>query len=230
MVAIVLLPGMDGSGELFEDFAAELKAKSIVIPYPSGQPLGYNDLESLVLAALPKGEPFILLGESFSGPVAIALAARQLPLLRGVVLVCSFSKLPLSLPKFVKRLLIKLPFWRAPISLTAMVLLGRFRTRTIEKKLAIAIDAVSANVWKARLGAVLDVDKTAVLRDVNVPLLYLRASQDRVVFPSAGAHICNVAPQAKLVTIEGPHFLLQAKPRESADVVRKFARYYGLSP
>ncbi len=31
----------------------------------------------LVRAALPAGEPYILLGESFSGPIALALAAER---------------------------------------------------------------------------------------------------------------------------------------------------------
>ena len=65
MVAGVLLPGMDGSGALFDEFVSELQSKSIVISYPD-QPFGYEELEQHVRSRLPIDEPFMLLAESFS--------------------------------------------------------------------------------------------------------------------------------------------------------------------
>jgi pimeloyl-[acyl-carrier protein] methyl ester esterase len=223
VLAVVLLPGMDGSGALFEDFASELKATSLVISYPTDQPLGYGELEEFVLAALPKTEPFILLAESFSGPIAVALAARQLPQLRGVVLVCSFAKAPLAFPTFLQKYLARLPFWRVPVALAARVLLGRYRSKAIEMKLEQAIRAVSPEVWRGRLRAALSVDSTTDLCRIQVPVLYLRASEDKVVFSSASEVICRHVSTAKVMEIEGPHFLLQAKPIESAAAIRAFA-------
>ena len=229
VVAIVLLPGMDGSGALFEDFASELKARSFVISYPPDQPLGYGELEEFVLAALPKTEPFILLAESFSGPIAVALAARQVPQLRGLVLVCSFAKAPLTFPTFLQKYLAGLPFWRAPVALAARVLLDAYRSKTIEAKLEHAIRAVSPQVWNVRLRAVLGVDLTTDLCRIQIPVLYLRASEDKVVFSSASEVICRHVSAAKVVEVEGPHFLLQAKPKESAAAIRAFANEYGLA-
>jgi pimeloyl-[acyl-carrier protein] methyl ester esterase len=229
VVTVVLLPGMDGSGALFEDFVSELKARSIVVSYPVDQPLGYRELEELVLASLPSNESFIVLAESFSGPIAISLATRQLPQLRAVVLVCSFAKLPLAFPVALRKFLASLPFWRAPAPVAASALMGRFSSRTAEAKLKRAIRTVGSDVWKARLRAVLAVDTTASLCRIHVPLLYLRASEDRVVFRSASALISEHLPAAKVVEVEGPHFLLQAKPRESAAEVRAFANENGLA-
>jgi pimeloyl-[acyl-carrier protein] methyl ester esterase len=79
MVAIVLLPGMDGTGAMFAGFASspEEEHRPIIVSYPEDQPLGYRDLEALARTFVPTNEPFILLGESFSGPIAISLAASN---------------------------------------------------------------------------------------------------------------------------------------------------------
>ena len=200
MVTVVLLPGMDGSGALFEDFASELKAKSIVISYPDDQPLGYGELNEFVLAALPNNEPFILLAESFSGPIAIALAGRHLPLLRAVVLVCSFAQPPLRSPFGARRFRL-----RPECCLVAFVL-------QLQKRDSSASCArLRPRVWKARLRAVLAVDSTTSLGRIQVPVLYLRASEDSVVFRSASEVISEHVWGAKIMEIEGPHFLLQAK-------------------
>jgi hypothetical protein len=77
MVTLVLLPGMDGTGTLFEPFVAALGHEFAVkvVDYPRAEPLGYEQLELFATAALPSEGPLILLGESFSGPIAVALAA-----------------------------------------------------------------------------------------------------------------------------------------------------------
>jgi pimeloyl-ACP methyl ester carboxylesterase len=98
-VALVLLPGMDGTASLFSEFSTALGAEFEVIPvsYPSDVPLGYRELEQVARAALPEDKPFVLLGESFSGPIAIAIAASSPPGLLGLVLCCSFARNPLPL-------------------------------------------------------------------------------------------------------------------------------------
>ena len=74
---LVLLPGLDGSGKLFRGFINSIGAalEPRIVSYPPDQPLGYEELESLIEAALPSQRPFFLLGESFSGPLA-ARSAR----------------------------------------------------------------------------------------------------------------------------------------------------------
>jgi len=96
MVTIVLLPGMDGSGTLFADFVSTLGSslEIIVVSYPKEIALGYDGLEEIVRAQLPLGKPFFLLGESFSGPIAISLAAEKPDGLLGLILSCTFAKNP----------------------------------------------------------------------------------------------------------------------------------------
>ena len=96
MVTLILLPGMDGTGLLFQDFVEALDAdvRTVVVSYPKNESLNYAALESTVLYQVPMDEPYVLLAESFSGPVAISIAASCPPRLLGVVLCCSFARNP----------------------------------------------------------------------------------------------------------------------------------------
>jgi pimeloyl-ACP methyl ester carboxylesterase len=219
---------MDGTGSLFSDFISALPkgSKALVVAYPPNQPLGYAELETLVSAQLPS-QPYILVGESFSGPIAIALAAAAPAGLHGVVLVCSFAKAPV--PAVLGALLSWLPLWRAPARLAAAALLGRHSSPSHRERLSAAMGKVSTDAWRARLRAALSVDAVSKLKAVKVPLLYLRAASDRVVPRSAWNQIKRSLPAARLAEVDGPHFLLQAKPVECAAQVTAFAKEVGFA-
>ena len=72
---IILLPGLDGTGHLFEPFVHALptEVEASVISYPADSALSYTELVDFVSHKLPK-EDFFLLGESFSGPIVYQLA------------------------------------------------------------------------------------------------------------------------------------------------------------
>ncbi len=80
MVALVLLPGLDGTGLLFDEFTSALGSDVdvIVASYPVNKPLGYAELEPIARSFIPSDNPFFLLGESFSGPIALSIAASSL--------------------------------------------------------------------------------------------------------------------------------------------------------
>nr|WP_194151606.1 hypothetical protein [Pseudomonas caspiana] len=56
---LVLLPGMDGTGELFQPFVSALKHRcdTVVVTYPSDIPLSYEDLQAIARQALPTVQP-----------------------------------------------------------------------------------------------------------------------------------------------------------------------------
>ena len=81
---IVLLPGLDGTGELFErvaPFLAEYLTVKI-IRYPLDPTLGYAGYTELVRREIGRRQVF-LLGESFSGPVAVRVAETARPANQG---------------------------------------------------------------------------------------------------------------------------------------------------
>ena len=226
MTVLVLLPGLGGTSELFEPFVAALGSAvaTKIIRYPGDGALGYDALAALVRAALPVGEPYVLLGESFSGPIAISLAAEGGAQLRGLVLCCSFARNPRPSLGPLRVLLPLAPIVPRPLGLLSRLLMGRLVTDTLRRSLAQALRQLAARALKARLRAVLSIDVSAELSRVAVPVLYLHATEDRVVPDAALRHIRRIRPEARVVSIPAPHFLLQTRPGEAARAVLGFIR------
>ena len=224
MLTIVLLPGMDGTGQLFEPFIAALQGKFRVqvVQYPTVGALGYEELEVIARRQLPSTGQFVILGESFSGPIAISIAASQPQGLVGLVLCSSFARNPIPALTVLNPFVGALPVKLAPLAVLSYLLLGKFATPTLRSALASALAQVSASALRARIKAVLSSDVSAKLKAVKVPLLYLLASQDRVVPASAAKCIAQTLPSTEVVSIEAPHFLLQVAPTAAASVIGTF--------
>ena len=75
---------------------------------------------------------------------------------------------------------------------------------------------------KARIGAVPGIDVRPALAKIRVPVLYLRATEDRLVPRRCADAIARVATQTHVVDIEAPHMLLQVAPAAAAAAVRAF--------
>jgi pimeloyl-ACP methyl ester carboxylesterase len=224
MVALVLLPGLDGTGLQFANFAASWRSdiKIIVAAYPTHATLGYPELEPIARSFLPKDQPFILLGESFSGPIAISIAASRPPGLLGLILCCSFARNPRPSLSALRPLLRVAPISALPLSLLSFFVLGRFSSPALRRSLAESLAQVSPSVLRARARAVLSVDFSAALSRIDVPVLYLRASEDRLVPQSASQEVAALAPTTKVVEFSAPHCLLQVLPSQVAAVIHEF--------
>lgn len=224
MITLVLLPGMDGTGIFFEDFAAAVRPefKPVIVAYPDDPSLGYAELEPLARAALPHDEPFLILGESFSGPTAISVAASHPPGLLGLILCVTFARNPHPLLPLVSAILKPLPAWRLPRFIQQPNLFGRFNSPYLRAKLGEVRGSVSQKTLKARLEAVASVDVSTQLSRVAVPVLYLRAKNDRVVSRAACDHIGKVLPGVEVAELDAPHLLLQTVPQEALAAIRNF--------
>ena len=225
----VVLPGMDGTGALLDGFIAAMAPRfdTEVIAYPRDRALGYAELAEFVHPRLPTDRPYLLLGESFSGPVAIALAAQRPPYLAGLVLCASFARAPRPpwspwsaalLPRWAT----KLPLSRLPDWAVSQMMLGRWSDARWRARLRAALNAVQPAVLAHRLDAIRDVDTTDMLREIDLPTLYLRATRDRLVGPDSLSAIRRARPQLRCVEIEAPHFMLQACPGKAASAIRQW--------
>ncbi|MEZ5515686.1 MAG: alpha/beta hydrolase [Steroidobacteraceae bacterium] len=226
---LVLLPGLDGTGDLFNPLIAALGDgyPSVVVRYPCDEPLGYSALTDRVRALLPDDQPYVLLGESFSGPIAISLAAEQLPSLRGLILCGSFASSPWAWMATVGKLDAVLPVHLVADLLGARLLMGRFATPALRALLYASVHRVAPEVFRVRVHEALRVDVTRELAAVQVPALYLRATEDRVVPPTAGHKFASALQRATLVDVVGPHCLLQCSPEATAKEIHAFLRPLG---
>ena len=224
MLTLVLLPGMDGTGVFFEDFAAALcpEFKPIIVAYPNDPCLGYIELEALARAALPQNDPYLILGESFGGPIAISIAASNPPGLLGLILCVTFARNPHPLLPLISAILKPLPAVRVPRFIQQPNLFGRFNSPYLRAKLRKVRGLVSQKTLKARLEAVASIDVSENLRRVSVPTHYLRAKRDRVVSRSSCDHIRKIHPSVEVVELDAPHLLLQTVPQAAKSAIEKF--------
>ncbi|CAB3634010.1 MAG: serine aminopeptidase domain-containing protein [Achromobacter pulmonis] len=223
---LVLLPGMDGTGDLFGPLLSALPPAPppVVVRYPTTEPLGYAALEPRVRQALPAQAPFVLLAESFSGPLGAAIAAAPPPNLRGLILCASFIRAPYPRLGVARPLAGWLPLKLMPRAILHHLLLGAYGTPALRAALDQAVAQVAPAVMQARLKAVMAADQTATFAAVRMPLLYLQARHDRVVPAAAAALVARLAPQTRLIGIEAPHCLLQAAPEAAAEAITGFLR------
>jgi pimeloyl-[acyl-carrier protein] methyl ester esterase len=225
-MTIILLPGMDGTGELFEPFMDALRGEFnlSLVKYPVNEALGYAELEAIVRTFLPLQQPYVILGESFSGPIAVSIAASAGKNLKALILCCTFAKNPRPALSLMRGLVDFLPVAFAPVTVLSHLLLGRFSTAVLRLKLVQSLNKVSPNALRARLKEVLAVNVSQKIASIQVPVLYLRATHDRLVPPSTSILMAKLLPKMQLVELAAPHFLLQTVPIEAAKVVSDFIR------
>ncbi len=226
MPNLVILPGLDGTGARFADFIRAIApaVDARVIPFPTDEPLGYAELETLVRQALPSDRRFVLLAESFSGPLAIRIGADPPRGLAGVILCGTFAKNPYPWLRRMRPLAVRLPIKSLPRWLRAPLMWGSGNPRRAPPRGQRAISAVAAPVIRRRIGEVLSVDETARLGAIELPILVLTAARDRLL-PRAATHLLlQSLPLAQFEEIDGPHLLLQSRPSECAVPVLRFVR------
>jgi len=223
MATLILLPGLDGTGDLFAAFVAVLRGHDArVIDYPREGALSYAALEELVREKLPRDQDYFLLAESFSGPIGIAIAASSPPHLKGLILCGSFAANPLPSLEPLATLFGYLPAVRVPATWTAPWLYEGRETPELRRAHADAMAKVSRETIHARVSAVLAVDNRPLLARIKVPMIYLRATADRLIPLAAGREIVNLRPDVEWVEIDAPHFMLQTEPEACARAVEKF--------
>jgi pimeloyl-ACP methyl ester carboxylesterase len=223
--AIVLLPGMDGTGKLFAPLIDRLKgaATPVAVSYPTTEPLGYTELIALARKALPENQPYVLLGESFSGPIAIRLAAERPNGLIGLALCASFVSSPMSWLRPFRSLLPAAPIGILARTLGPKRLMGRFQTPALTQLVREVLSRVSTRVLRARIRAAMDVDASTQLAQVDVPTIYMRATEDALLPRAAVDQYRRSAAAGSVVDIIGPHSLALCVPEAVSDTLSEFA-------
>jgi pimeloyl-ACP methyl ester carboxylesterase len=221
----MMLPGLDGSTDLFARFLARASGALDFrrVPYPKDRFLDYADLERMVWPQLPRGEPFAMLGESFGGPLTLKIAAGKPPGLVGVVLAATFHRRPAN--ALVARAAPLGPaFFRLPLPphVVRLLLAGGDAPPELVEEVREAVRHVPAGVMAARAREALKVDASDALRRCPVPLLFLGGKRDHLLRSTLPTEIRALQPRAEVRMLDTPHLVLQRKPEESMKIVEEF--------
>jgi len=224
-----MLPGLDGTGLLFRPLVATLSGTGTkVVTYPNDKALSLDEHAHWVIRQLPV-DKVVLLAESFSGLVALRVLQDALSRIAAVIFVGAFAEPPrpllLRLAPVVSR---AGPLMRnTPAFLLRQFCLGGDATVSQLNLLRGALAAVPPQVLSSRL-ALIGARRSWGKANFGVPCLYLQASDDRLVPASAAEWFRGRFERFELERVDGPHFLLQARPHECAQRISEFSARIGV--
>lgn len=180
----------------------------------------YDDIARWLRPQLGTGS-YAIVAESFSGPLAVRLAAAHPAGLKALILVASFSRAPHRLPAFLASALYLLPLRSLVfIRLTQRLLVGKWGPKTFPEDFVKVLQAVPRRTLVGRLRAVARVDVSGELTEIRVPKLMITASADALVPRSCSARFA--AAGWMLASVEGPHFLALTRAEDVADRIERF--------
>lgn len=220
------MPGLDGTGLLFDRFLAELppEFRTLVIAYPNAGEATIEEHAAIAKSLIPK-EKITILAESFSGLVAMNLLRSGDVEVDKIIFVASFVQSPRPIIRSLSPLF---PLLGKAVKFVPKATLRIFclDSRSSEADL-IKLKNVIAQVNPATIAARLERISSARAthgEPLDVPAYYLEATLDRLVPKSAGETLMFQFKECISIPIVGPHFLLQATPMECAKVVANILR------
>jgi len=221
---LILLPGLDGTGELFEPLLKALSGKRTIeiIRYPTERQLTYNELSEYVNDIIKDKSSVCLVAESFSGPVALKLLKENKNKIKEVILVASFITPP---GKYLLKLASLFPVesllkYGMPDYLIKRYCLGLKATDEMLNTFKKAIKLVNPKVLADRLREITKLNKHEFDGLSGNKITYIQAKNDKLVSKNCLRELASVVP-VEVKLINGPHFLLQAQPRECAEIILK---------
>jgi len=220
---LVVLPGMDGTGRLLKPFIDCLgrRVDAQLFDYPTHVIQSYDEIINNVEAVLPRdGEDFVILAESFAGPIGLALAQKGIPGLRALILVVTFAVTP------------RHPLLQLTRALPMSKLLSLPVPRRFARRLMLggsppegALDTllfhmISPEVLASRLEEMrkLSLD----LEVLNMPAMYIQATKDLLLPDNALSDLEALLPQLEIHRLDGPHLIMDTQPKTCARLVIGF--------
>jgi len=230
---LILLPGLDGSGRLFEPLLSALPPtlSASVVRYPAEQSLSPRVIFPCIREVIPWDRPYVLVAESLAASLALQFAEEQQQNIRAVVLCASFVSNPVPAHsgvgafQWAASLMGEDKFWLEKEPSPALVrkhLTGEDSPPALVDQAVEVLRSFRPDVLSSRVQSIFNADARRELRDCEKPLLYLQASEDQFVRPGALDEIRGIKPSVKIAVVKGPHLLLQRNPRGAIDAIRAF--------
>lgn len=225
-IAIVLLPGLNGTDGLFQSLLDTIPSefKTLCISYPSHEENNYRELAAYVLSEINKIESeYLLVGESFSGPIATLVSKENPKGLLGTLLVATFISPPnLKIARLLP--------WELLFSLVKPLYIAKQWLKlkgtpasTFDSAL-IEVQKSSPRILSARIKEIFRVDVKNELANCKIPMMYFRGEKDYVVPERNLKEILKVRPDMEVVRFNTGHFLLQSSPAKAWEAIVEFTQ------
>ncbi len=222
MSRLLLLPGMNGTTDFFVDLLRALppSIEARAIAHSTTRPQSYAEIAEELGPLVARSSPCALLGESFSGPLSILLAAQHPAAVRALVLVGTFLRAPFPTPRFVaSRVGPSLFRKRPPAWLVRAVLYGSDASDAQVASFQDCLATVDSAVLARRLQEVMRVDVREAFARLRIPILYLAGRRDRLVRGWNVAAMQKLQPAMRVISLDAPHLIVQRQPAASAQAI-----------
>jgi pimeloyl-ACP methyl ester carboxylesterase len=167
---------------------------------------GYEDVLEVVRRATAEFAEFYVLGLSFSGPLAVMLAAEEPKRVKGVILAATFIRVPRPALKRLRLACNGPMLWMWRICRRVPIWAFKSRHDPLLADKAETLRRVPARCFAGRVRALIDIDVSSALRRCRQPILCISFRGDRVVPYRNVEDIMREAPSATHATIPGGHF------------------------
>ena len=180
---LVLLPGLDGTGRLYAPLVDALgdRCDTRIVSYPALETPA--DYIALAEDAIPTDRKPVLVAESFSGPIALALLAAHPDRFAGAVLSATYARPPMGLVVSVAHKL-RLSTFVNPVmneQILRLFCLNGVSDLGLIRDIVEVVRPIDRATMGSRLRAMVQMDGLPHLADVRCPVLVLSATRDRVV-------------------------------------------------
>jgi 3-oxoadipate enol-lactonase len=208
---LVLVPGMDGTGQLFYRQVPLLATRYRVATYTLRDDAATMDVlvEDLarVIATAAAGAPAVVIGESFGGTVALSFALAHPELVRALVVLNSFSRFLPQVRLHLAIAALRLMPWQTMAlvrRLTAFRLHSRYTHRAEIRRFLELTRNTRREGYIARLSILQRYDARERLGALRVPTLFLASELDHLI-PSVreGRAMAERVPGAVLRILAG---------------------------
>jgi pimeloyl-[acyl-carrier protein] methyl ester esterase len=219
----VLLPGMDGTGNLFYPLLNELplSIKTQVITYSKNCSQSYSELLEEIKQQLPNS-PFVLLAESFSGLLAHAISLERSIPVEKIILVATFLSSPKPILSIFHRYLPLGILFSFPIPnfIFQAFCFNQKADKKLLDTLRKTVKQVDNQVLAHRLRLIAECISPNQLSEI--PALIIMPTRDRLVSKSALVVVETKFRESTLRQIQGPHFIAQICPKQVSKLILDF--------
>ncbi len=220
------MPGLDGTGKLFAPLIPLLEPhfRLVIVTYPDLD--SFSEYVDCARNQLPETGGFSLVAESFSGPVAMAIMAQRPEQIGPSVLSSTFTRSPLAA---LTRMANYVPEQMFSIGALSDFCLDVYEvndedfseTQPLPLNVMEQLDGV---LLKRRISVLSRIDVSALLPGIEIPILHLHGTQDRIVSETDALMLQSNLPDVNRIDIDAPHLLLQTHPQQCAELIFNHVR------